>query len=125
MPQSVRIAMRTVAQTAESVAVHQLVKTAVFYLIGKITEADLKAKAREAQIPLPTFTETIDCLCWVLCEAVRCKCTTDQFREFVAETGFLNTPQVLAVYDDSIEIPIYFINGTNGNTSNILNVFYN
>ena len=104
MPQSVRIAMKTVAQAAESVAVHQLVKTAVLYLIGKIGEADLKMRAREAQLPFPTFMETTDCLCWVLCEAVRCKCTTDQFREFIAETGFLNTPQVLAVYNESIEL---------------------
>jgi hypothetical protein len=104
MPQSVRQSMRVVAQASESVAVHQLVKLAVSYLIGKLTEAELKQKAREAQVPWPTFSETIDCLCWVLCEAVRCKCTTDQFREFVAETGFLNTHQVLTVYDESIGI---------------------
>jgi hypothetical protein len=104
MPQNVRLSMKVVAQTAESVAVHQLVRTSVLYLIGKISEADLKTKAREAQVALPTFLETIDCLCWVLCEAVRCKCTTNQFREFIAQTGFLNTPEVLAVYSDSIGI---------------------
>jgi hypothetical protein len=104
MPQSVRQSMKVVAQAAESVAVHQLVRTAVLYLIGKISESDLKSKAREAQLPIPTFLETVDCLCWLLCEAVRCKCTPDQFREFIAETGFLNTPQVLAVYSDSIAI---------------------
>jgi hypothetical protein len=96
--------MQVVAQAAESVAVHQLVRTSVLYLIGRISESDLKVKAREAQVPIPTFLETIDCLCWVLCEAVRCKSTTDQFREFIAQTGFLNTPQVLAVYSDSIGV---------------------
>ena len=104
MPQNVRTAMKTVAQAAENVAVHQLVKTAVQYLIGKIDESALKSKAREAQLPFPTMMETTDCLCWVLCEAVRLKCSTDQFREFIAETGFLNTPEVLAVYADSIDI---------------------
>jgi hypothetical protein len=104
MPQSVRQSLKVVAQACESVAVHQLVRTAVLYLIGKLSESDLKSKAREAQLPVPTFLEAVDCLCWVLCEAVRCKCTADQFREFIAETSFLNTPQVLAVYSDSVPV---------------------
>lgn len=105
MPQSVRASMvDAVATAVEYVEVQHLVKTAVVYLIGKQTDAQLKAKAREAQIPFPTFIESIDCLAWVLCEAVRCKCTTNQFREFIAEIEFLNTPEVLKVYDDSIEI---------------------
>ena len=103
MPQGVRHAMRTVASVAESVPVHQLVKTAVLYLIGKLQESDLKSRARNAEVALPTFLETIDCLSWVLCEAVRLKFTTRQFREFIAETEFLNTPEVLGVYDESID----------------------
>ncbi|KAK8889466.1 COMM domain-containing protein 2 [Tritrichomonas musculus] len=103
MPASISKSMSAVEQAAEGVQVHYLVKTAVFFLIGKISESDLKSRAREAQIPLPTFTEAIDCISWVLCEAVRCHCTVGQFREFIAEFDFLNTPQVLQVYQDSID----------------------
>lgn len=103
MPASVRASMASVEQAAENVEVHFLVRTAVFYLIGKITEADLKPRAKDAQVPLPTFTEAIDCLSWVLCEAVRCHCSVDQFREFIAGVDFLNTPKVLQIYEDSIE----------------------
>lgn len=103
MPASIRKSMSAVAQASESVQVHYLVKTAVFFLIGKISESDLKSRAREAQVPLPTFTEAIDCISWILCEAVRCHCSVDQFREFIAGNDFLNTPQVLQVYEDSID----------------------
>ena len=103
MPANVRSSMDAVAQAAESVQVDYLVRTAVFYLIGKKSEADIKHRAREAQVALPTFTEAVDCISWILCEAVRCNCTVDQFREFVAESEILNTPQVLKVYKDSID----------------------
>ncbi|OHS94552.1 hypothetical protein TRFO_39261 [Tritrichomonas foetus] len=102
MPPSVRASMDAVEQAAESVHVHYLVKTAVFYLIGKLSEADIKYRARESQVALTTFAEAIDCISWILCEAVRCHCSVDQFREFIAESEILNTPEVLQVYEESI-----------------------
>ncbi|KAH0803109.1 COMM domain-containing protein 2 [Histomonas meleagridis] len=95
--------MKSVEQIAETIPVHQIVKIAVFYVIGKYSENDIKAKAREAQVPLPTFMEAMECLAWTLCEAVRNRCSVDKFREFIAEMEFLNTPEVLQVYGDSID----------------------
>jgi hypothetical protein len=101
MPLNVRESMGVVAEAAKSLPVHQLVRTAVFYVIGKLSDVDLKARARQAQVPIPSFTEAINCIAWVLCEAVRCKSTVDQFREFIAEQAFLNTPEVLEVFENS------------------------
>ncbi|KAH0787943.1 COMM domain-containing protein 2 [Histomonas meleagridis] len=103
LTQSVRSGMKSVEQIAETIPVHQIVKIAVFYVIGKYSENDIKAKAREAQVPLPTFMEAMECLAWTLCEAVRNRCSVDKFREFIAEMEFLNTPEVLQVYGDSID----------------------
>ena len=104
LPANVRASMPTVAEVAESAPIHKLAQTAVYYLVGEIAEPDLKKMARTLQIAFPTFLEAINTLSWVLCEAVRCKCTSNQFREFIAEIDFLNTPEILKVYDDSITV---------------------
>ena len=103
LPQHVRSAMKSAAQLAEEeVPIGNVMQDAVEFLFGEIEESDLKAKAREYQVQYTTYQEAIDALSWVICESVRSKLTVDNFREFIAEMDFLNTPEVLAVYQRAI-----------------------
>ena len=99
LPQHVRHAMRSAAQLADDeVPIADVMQDAVEFLFGEIEESDLKSKARQYQVQYPTYQEAVDALSWVICEAVRSKLTVDNFREFIAEMDFLNTPDVLKVY---------------------------
>ena len=103
LPQHVRLAIKSAAQLAdEEVPIGNVMKDAVSFLFGEIDESDLKAKAREHQVQYPTYQEAVDALSWVICESVRSKFTVDNFREFIAEMDFLNTPDVLSVYQQAV-----------------------
>lgn len=103
IPQSVRNGMESVSQMAESMPISQLFKVSIFYFIGKFDESNIKSKAREAQIPLTTFMDAVDCLSWIICEAVKNNCSSNKFREFIAEFDFLNTNEVLELYENAYE----------------------
>lgn len=103
IPQSIRTGMESVSQIAETMSISQLFKVSIFYLIGKYDEANIKAKARESQIPLTTFMDAVDCLSWIVCEAVKNNCSADKFREFIAEFEFLNTNEVLELYENAFD----------------------
>lgn len=102
LPAHVRASMKSAAQLADDVPIATVMQDAVSYLFGEIDESDVKAKAREYQVQFPTYQEAIYALSWVICESVRSKLTVDNFREFIAEIEFLNTPEVLAVYKDAV-----------------------
>lgn len=103
LPAHVRSAMKSVAQVAAEVPIHKVFEQAILFLFGEIEQTEIKTYARKAGVQFPTYQESIDALAWIVCEAVRTKCTTDNFREFIAEIDFLNTKQVLAVYEKAMQ----------------------
>jgi len=101
LPAHVRNAMSSVSQVSDLMEIHQVMKYSMSFLFGEITEEDMKSVCRSSQIPFPTFLEAVDALSWIVCESVRLKLSTDNFREFIADIDFLNTRDVLEVYQQS------------------------
>lgn len=103
IPASVRPSLRCVEECGATISVQRMLRIAASYLMGTVSEEDIKQYAKKVNVAYQTLSEAIDALCFVLCEAVRCRCTVRQFREFIAELEYLNTPEVLEVYAEMID----------------------